>query len=768
MTSGYDKYVGVSIKMFLRKLISILSICGLLSTTLYSQESAYPWMGEGAGDIYTAFKTYSRLQDLINNPQKSNEIGAALKSVQDNWDALSKTHLADEILARSLKLKKMKTIMDGFNKCLTEGEAQRRMSLSIINTIRTLPEDRIDMSEDCMARVVDELSVVSADSFLNAYAPVNYMYLRQDEKDYKALTRERFEAIGLGDLDKVAALNEKIDKIDDEIAEKNKKKEEMKKEIREKLYKKVRAQMVRMHGVFNYLLESDGENKSAQRKIEETLKKTCMGCSDVEREELKKELKTSITNLEKMGVKPVNTQMLRRKFSNDVVSLADEVYEIKERRIYDDEGNQIKRQSPDQDLSHLRINYQFMPKSNEFSSPAKAQEVIRRFNRKRDLEFRAKYGQFAELGIIPNPSYVQPRMLEEKNHLGETVYRVQLRRCEPGQECTNLFQEEPTMGGTLARSVGETFGMKNLDIEKFKKTRLSSIEDAMEQYNDLVEGKNFDSMLDKLILNNPIMTGELLNENPEEYLQIICERAEKVSKDKNFDDKLRSIYLGITTALIIGGFIFAAPIAASPLLGTILFGSWYGLTGVSAYFGVKAYNNTEYAQAACYSGTGDQGQCAMVQQYWDDQKSMLLFGVMVPGSHLLKYADTANKVILGVTTNVQGTFNTAVAIRSRVLTFHSQGEYWIDQAYTNSVENSIQDLLNISDEDLAALSTEDRKELVTIISHVTEKEGESGVRQLVYAIKTIKWIQRNGQNVEKELSGLALLKEARRLKNNLN
>lgn len=115
-----------------------------------------------------------------------------------------------------------------------------------------------------------------------------------------------------------------------------------------------------------------------------------------------------------------------------------------------------------------------------------------------------------------------------------------------------------------------------------------------------------------------------------------------------------------------------------------------------------------------------------------------------------------------------GAFNNVVAIRSRVLTFHAQGTYWADEIYTNSVENSVQDLLGISDEDLAALSAEDRKELVTIISHVTEKEGEAGVRNLVYAIKTIKWIQRNGQNMEKELSGLALLKEARRLKNNLN
>ena len=460
--------------------------------------------------------------------------------------------------------------------------------------------------------------------------------------------------------------------------------------------------------------------------------------------------------------------MLRRKFSNDVINLAGEIYEVSERRIYDDEGNLIIRESPNQDLSHLRINYEFKPKSNEFTDKEKANEAMRKFIRNRDIEFRSKYGQLAELGIIPDSSNVEPRILEEEAPDGTKKFRVQLRRCEPGKECTNLFQEEPEWGGTLAGNLVDMFGLGDLDIEKFKKTRLSSIEDAMEQYDDMVQGKDFDSMLDKLILNNPLITGEVLNENPQDYLQLICERAEKVSNDKNFDDKLRSIYLGISAALIIGGFIFAAPIAASPLIGTILFGSWYGLTGVSAYFGIKAYNNTELAQGACYSGTGDQNTCAMIQQYYDDQKSAMLFGVMVPGSHLLKYADFATKATLGVTTNVQGTFNTVAKIRSRTLTFHAQGSYWVDQAYSNQVEKNIQDMLGLNDEDLAALSAEDRKEIVTIISHVTEKEGEAGVRQLVYAIKTIKWIQRNGQNVEKELKGLKLLEEARRLKNNLN
>ncbi len=725
-------------------------------------------MNAGAGNIYEAFGTYSKLQDLINNPDRSNEIEGALKKVQENWDELSKTHLADEILARALKLKKLKVIMDGFNKCLSDGETQKRMALSIINTLRSLPENRIEMEQECMAGVVEELSMVSSDSLLNAYAPVNYMYLRTQEKDFQDLTRKRFEALGSGDMDKVEELNEKIAKIEDEIHEKNEKKKKMKEEIRKKLYSKVRDQMMRMHGIFNFLLESEGENKSKAQKIEESLKKTCLGCTPDEYKAAKKELEASIENLEKLNVKPVNTKMLRRKFANDVINLAGDIYEVKERRIYDDENNLIERESPDQDLSHLRINYQFTPKSNEFEDRDKAYEAMRKFIRNRDVEFRSKYGQLSELGIIPDSSTVEPRVLEEEGMDGTKKYRVQLRRCEPGQECQNLFAEEPTHGGMLAGNIVDTFGLAKLDIEKFKKQRLSSIEDAMEQYNSMVESKDFDSMLDKLIMNNPLITGEVLNENPENYLQIICERAEKVSNDKNFDDKFRSIFLGITTALIIGGFIFAAPIAASPLIGTILFGSWYGLAGVSAYFGIKAFNNTELAQGACYSGTGDQNTCGMIQQYYDDQKSAILFGVMVPGSHLLKYADFASKAALGVTTNVQGAFNTVVKLRSRALTFSSQGSYWVDQAYSSQVENNIQDMLNLSDEDLAALSPEDRKEIVTIISHVTEKEGEAGVRQLVYAIKTIKWIQRNGQNMEKELKGLKLLQEARQLKNNLN
>lgn len=747
--------------------MSLLLICGLFTTSVFSQEQSY-WMNAGAGNIYQAFQTYSKLQDLINNPDRSNEIEGALKKVQENWNDLSKTHLADEILARAKKLKKLKIIMDGFNKCLSEGETQKRMALSIINIIRTLPENKIEMDQECMTRVVEELTMVSTDSLLNAFAPVNYMYARTSEKDFKDLVSKRWEAMVAGDQAKAEELNEKIAKIEDEVHESNEKKQKMKDEIRKKIYNKVRDQMIRMHGIFNYLLESEGENKNKAQKIEESLKATCKGCTDEEYAAAKKELESSITNLEKLNVKPVNTKMLRRKFANDVINLAGEIYEVKERRIYDDEGNLIKRQSADQDLTHLRINYQFTPKSNEYTDRAKADEAMKKFIRNRDIEFRSKYGQLAELGIIPDSSTVQPRVLEEEGRDGTKKFRVQLRRCEPGKECANLFQEEPEWGGTLSANLVEMFGLGDLDIEKFKKTRLSSIEEAMEQYDDMVQGKDFDSMLDKLILNNPLITGEVLNENPQDYLQLICERAEKVSNDKNFDDKLRSIYLGISAALIIGGFIFAAPIAASPLLGTILFGSWYGLTGVSAYFGIKAYNNTELAQGACYSGTGDQNTCAMIQQYYDDQKSAMLFGVMVPGSHLLKYADFATKATLGVTTNVQGTFNTVAKIRSRTLTFHAQGSYWVDQAYSNQVENNIQDMLGLSDEDLAALSPEDRKEIVTIISHITEKEGEAGVRQLVYAIKTIKWIQRNGQNMEKELKGLKLLEEARRLKNNLN
>lgn len=744
----------------LRKLNALIIIF-LLITELSFATDEFSYAQTSA---FKAYQTYSNLNELIQNPERSNEIEQALDNIKENWDELSKSHLGDAILKRSLKLKRLKVIMDGLNKCLSDGDAQKRMAMNIVNSIRSMPEKEIIVDKNCISKVIDNLSVISADSLLNMYAPISFQHMKYEGEELKGLVKKRWDLLNSGDTKELHKVNEQIADIEEKLEKKEQEKIKAKKEIREKLHAKVKQQMVRMHGIFNYLLEDEGdEKKTKEQKVEESLRKTCLGCSKEELSESRKTLLDTISNLERFDIKPVNTERFRNKFQNDVISLAGEIYDIEERRIYDSTGNLIQRRSPEQDFREERINYKYNPGTNVFTSKEEALEAMRKFNNKRDQYVRSQYGQLSQVGIIPSISDVQVK-LEKETLQEKPIYRVNIQRCTPGKACSEDLSKNSDHGLTLGKNIGKVFNASGLDLAKFKKTRLGAIEDAMSDYENILNNENFDELLDKLILNNPIMAGELLAENPESYLQILCERAEIIASDKNFDDKLRNVYLNATTALIIGGFIFATPIASAPILASVLFGTWYGMTGVSMYFGVNAYNNSDLAKASCYTGTGSQDSCAMVKQYYEDQKTALLFGVMVPGSHLLRYADVANRAAIGVNTNIQGAFNTAVSIRSRVLTFKSQGEYWANEAYTNQVENSVQEMLNLTDKDLETLSKEDRVEIVSIIQQVTEKEGEDGVRNLVMAIKSIKYVQDNSETIENELSGLKLLQSARKLK----
>lgn len=706
----------------------------------------------------------SDLDRLIESPQENDQILDVLKNVKDNWKHVKDTRLGEKILSKAIKLKKMKIILDGFNKCLGDGKNEKVLGTSIIEAIKATPEDKFVTTSNCLEGVLAELSVINEDEILQLHAPIDYTYKRQKEKDYRELVNTRWEKLLTKEgLDEVDALTEKIETIDDEIVDKEAKKIKAKEAMRDKLYKKVRKQMVHMHGMFNYLLE-DKNTRPQKEKIEESLRKSCPGCSQKEISMHRDSLQRSIQALKDQNVKPVNTERFRNRVQNNMIELASTVYKIDERRIYDEDGKLIKRESPLQDFSEHRINYKFNPKTNTVTSREEAAEAQRRFYaKKRELQ-TTEYGQLAQLGIVPNLNYVNLNVQEEMNSSGQKNYRMSFKSCPTDKNCKNLFKEEPESPYQLGRNLGETFGMKDFNLEDFKKERLESIEDAMANFKKLYDKGSLDDLLDKLIMNNPVTAGELLAESPEEYLQLFCERIKIIGKDKDFDDKLKKSYLNITAALIIGGFVFMGPLGAAPLAGKVLVGSWYALTGVSAYFGLKAYQNEDFAKASCYTGTGDKNNCAQIEEYYNDKKYAILFGVMVPGSDLLRIADVATKAA-GVGISVKRAFDTAASTRGRILTFKSQGENLVEEASHYQAERGIKSVLHLSDEELNQLPAEERKEIVGIIQEVYEKGGDRGVESLVLAIRTIKDLEKNGLKVEKILSGKNLLNEARRLQN---
>jgi len=712
--------------------------------------------------LYKAYRLNSKLDQQISNPTNKEEILATLKEVKNDWNKIKDTSLGKNILSKASKLRKMKIILDGFNKCLGDGKNEKILASSILKSIETIPADKFLEKSNCLEGVLAELVVIDDEKILNSYAPLDHVYKRQNEKDYQDLVETRWEKIiGGENQEEVDALTEKIEAIDDKSFEAGEKKKSAKVALRDKLYKKIRKQMVHMHGMFNYLLE-DKDPRKEHEKIEETLQKACPGCEESEIKEHRESLRESINALKSHKVKPINTERFRNRVQNNMIDLAKTAYKIEERRIYDENGDRVERKSPNEDLSENRINYKFNPGSNIVTEREQATEARRRFiAKKRELQ-TTEYGQLAQLGIVPNLDHVGLGSVEEKDANGKTVFRMTFRSCPTGQECTNLFEKEPENPFQLGRKLGETFGMKDFDLTKFKKERLGSIEDAMANFKKLYDKGSLDELLDKLIMNNPVTAGELLAESPKEYLQLYCERIKLIGKDKDFDDTLKSTYLNITAALIIGGFVFMGPIGAAPLAGKVLMGSWYALTGVSAYFGVKAYQNEDFAKASCYSGTGDKTNCAQIDEYYTDKKYAILFGVMVPGSDLLRIADAATRAA-GVGFSVKRTFDTAITVRGRVLTFKSQGENIVDEAVQYQAESGIKEVLNLSDEELNQLPESERKEIVGIIQEVFEKGGERGVMDLVLAIRTIKDLEEEGQKVEKELSGKALLDMARRL-----
>ena len=54
--------------------------------------------------------------------------------------------------------------------------------------------------------------------------------------------------------EEVKKINQKLEVIKTELQNEEKRKREAKEEIRKKLYQKVRDQMIRMHGIFNYFI----------------------------------------------------------------------------------------------------------------------------------------------------------------------------------------------------------------------------------------------------------------------------------------------------------------------------------------------------------------------------------------------------------------------------------------------------------------------------------------------------------------------------------
>lgn len=712
--------------------------------------------------LYNAYRLSSNLDHLIRDPSRHDQIVGALKDVKKNWSDIKDTHMAKSVLGKAVKLKKLKIITDGFNKCLGNGKNEKKLAAAIYDVVKAIPADEYLKTSNCLEGVLTDLSVIDEEKVLSTFAPVNHIYLREQEKDYREMVNTRWEEVKIGkNAGKIDDLTEKIETINDESREKEEVKREAKKALRDKLYLEVRKQMVHMHGMFSYMLEGS-KPQSTKAKIKNTLAKTCPSCSETELSEHENLLEKSISNLEKLNVKPVNTERFRNKIQNRVVEVAKTIYKIEERRIYDDKGNRISRESNDQDFSENRINYHFHAGSNLLTSKEQAEEARKRFYSKKNEIINSQYAQMTKLGITPNISKVGVKIKEEKDESGKTTYRMILKGCDSG-DCKNLFEKEPHSPFELGRSIGETFGMKDFDLDKFKTQRLGSIEDAMENFKKLYDEGSLDELLDKLIMNNPITAGKLLAEDPEGYLQLFCERIKVIGSQKDFDQKLRNTYLNVSAALIIGGLVFSGPIGAAPLVGKVLMGSWYALTGVSAYFGIKAYNNEDFAKASCYSGTGNEANCAQIDEYYNDKKYALLFGVMVPGSDLLRIADVAVKAA-GVGVSVKRTFDTATTIRGRIITFKGQGENIVAEAHHYQAESGIKAVLNLSDEELGQLEHEERVEIVSIIQEVFEKEGDRGVESLVLAIKTIKDLEEQGHIVEKELSGKILLEEARRIK----
>ncbi|MFT6070837.1 MAG: hypothetical protein ACJAT2_000602 [Bacteriovoracaceae bacterium] len=698
----------------------------------------------------------------MQDPSRHDQIVGALKDVKNNWPGVKNTRMAKNIISKAIKLKKLKMITDGFNKCLGDGKNEKKLAAALYDVVKAIPADEYLKASNCLEGVISNLSVISEEKILNSFAPIGHLNQRRKEKDYQEMVDTRWEEIKVGrDAEKIDDLTEKIESIEDEEREKALSKTEAKKALRDKLYQEVRTQMVHMHGMFNYLLEGKNPKSSAER-INDSLKKACPGCSNEEIQKHRESLDKSISNLKKLKVKPVNTERFRNKTQNRIIDVAKTIYQIEERRIYDEEGNRVKRKSASEDFSESRINYHFKPGSNVVSSLQEAEEARKRFYTKKNEMLNSQYAQLSKLGITPDISKVGVKIKEEKDSKGVSTYRMTLKGCNNG-ECENLFEKEPNNPFELGRSIGETFGMKDFDLDKFKKQRLHSIEEAMANFKKLYDKGSLDELLDKLIMNNPVTAGKLLAEDPENYLQLLCERIKIIGSQKDFDQKLKNTYLNISAALIIGGLIFSGPIGAAPLAGKVLMGSWYALTGVSAYFGVKAYNNEDFAKASCYSGTGDESNCAQIDEYYNDKKYALLFGVMVPGSDLLRIADVAVKAA-GAGVSVKRTFDTAASIRGRVITFKGQGENIVAEATHYQAESGIKAVLNLSDEELGQLEHDERVEIVSIIQEVFEKEGDRGVESLVLAIKTIKDLEEDGHIVEKELSGKNLLEEARRIK----
>lgn len=712
--------------------------------------------------LYNAYRISSNLGRLIRDPSRHEQIVGALKDLKENWGDIKNTRMAKEVLGQAIKLKKLKIITDGFNKCLGNGKNEKKLAAALYDVVKAIPEDQYLEKTNCLEGVLANLSVIDEDQILSTFAPVNHLYKRRNEKDYQEMVDTRWEEIKVGgDVDKIDSLTEKIETIEDDQRDKALVKRDAKKALRDKLYLEVRKQMVHMHGMLNYLLE-EKKPKETHLKINITLKKACPGCSKAEISKHRENLEKSIENLKKLKVKPVNTERFRNKIQNRVIEVARTVYKIEERRIYYENGVRITRSSKDEDFSENRINYHFHTGSNTVSSKVEAEEVRRRFYLKKNELINSQYAQMSKLGITPNISKVGVKVKEEVDANGEPVYRIALKGCDSG-DCANLFEKEPNNPFELGRSIGKTFGMGDFDLDKFKSERLGSIEDAMANFKKLYDSGSLDELLDKLIMNNPVTAGKLLAEDPSAYLQLYCERIKVIGKEKDFDQKLRNTYLNMSAALIIGGLVFAGPIGAAPIAGKILMGSWYALTGVSAYFGIKAYNNEDFAKASCYSGTGDESNCKQIDEYYNDKKYALLFGVMVPGSDLLRIADVAVKTA-GVGVSVKRTFDTAATMRGRVVTFKGQGENIVSEANHYKAESGIKAVLNLSDEELSLLDHNERIEIVAIIQEVFKKEGDRGVESLVLAIKTIKDLEEDGHFVEKELNGKLLLEEARRLK----
>lgn len=739
-----------------------LKIYILVLSLWVPQISGVEGFSQSQFDLYKAYRVSSDLDRLLYNPENHDQIISTLKDVKENWSQLSRTRMAKDILGKASKLKKLKLIVDGFNKCLGNGKNERKLALSILTSIKAIPHDNFLTVNECLGETLSQLSVINEETVLNTFAPVNYLYKRQKEKDYEDMVKTRWEELLTNpDSPKIDEITEKLESINEEVVDKEQVKRKAKQAMRDKLYGKVKDQMILMHGMFNYLLEEKNP-RSKSEKVEETLKKACPGCSEEEIQKHRDTLHLSIANLESAGVKPVNTERFRNRVQNGIVELARTAYSIEPRRVYDENLKEIKDLEEGKKYSENRINYHWKPKSNVVRDMAVASEAQARFYAKKREFVQGQYGQLSEFGIVPNIDRVNLKTIEEDDGQGGTQFRLIFQNCDEERKCTNIFDREPESPMALARGIGETFGMKDFDLEKFRKERLKSIERAMGDFKKLMDEGALDEMLDKLIMHNPITAGQMLAEDPESYLQLFCERIKSIGEDEDFDENLKNVYFNITAALIIGGFVFAGPLAAAPLAGKVLMGAWYGLTGVSFYFGAKALANDDLAKASCYTGTGDKASCQRIEEYYLDKKYAILFGVMVPGSDMLRIADVATKAA-GLGISVKKTFDTVATYRGRVLTFKSQGENLVDEATSYTVERSIKAVLHISDEELAQLDEAERKEIVNIIQEVYEKEGDRGVESLVHAIRTIKELEEEGQKMEKELSGKKLLDEARRL-----